>query len=141
MGDFDDVDNATTAAVRLPKLTEGEYLLEVTNNESKKTFKYGKAIFREFIIREAKGEKALPAGTMAKAKPLYFSDTGFGARLKEYVVGLTGTNNVTSKDCEALFAPSNPAKGTLVRAIIEADTSDAGREFLRYTWVAVPGQK
>jgi len=141
MSDFDGVEDSQGSAVRLPKLTSGEYLLEVMSNKLIDTRKFGKTAFREFIIKEATGDGALPAGTMAKAKPIYLKDDGALARISEYVRGLTGAPKVDAKICDAVFSSENPLKGKLVRTRVYEDTSDKGHKYLKYDWFFVENPK
>lgn len=137
MGDFDDMEIGGGGVERLPKLTVGEYLLEVIENKTIPT-KKGKAMVRSFKIVESVGPEALPVGTEAGAKLLYFSDAWVGARVGEYVKALTGAtpdNDLASK----IFSAENPAKGTKVKARIHTEKSDGGNDYLKYDWRFVAG--
>lgn len=133
MHSFEGVDKAQPAVERLPKLTPGEYLLEVVENKVIQA-QNGDAVVRSFKIKESIGEGALPAGTEAAAKLLYFSDKYVGARIAEYVRGLTNTDRPTSKMADEIFGPTNPAKGKLVRTRVYQHKAQNGRDYMRYDW-------
>lgn len=51
---------------QLPRLTLGEYVATVSRVENADTFNHGKMLFVELSIDSAKGDEAVPAGTLTK---------------------------------------------------------------------------
>lgn len=137
MSRFSGIEREGPKAERLPKFTEGQYLLEVLANKVITT-QTGDAMVREFKILESAGPAALPAGTEAAAKLLFFSDRWMKARVAEYVRGLTNAATIDAKIAEAIFSEENPAKGKRVRLNVVAAKSEADKDFLRYDFKYVP---
>lgn len=133
MSRFAGIEREQPKSDRLPTLTEGEYLLEVTENKVITT-QTGDAALRTFKILEGIGPKALPVGTEAKAKLLYFSDKWVKARFAEYIRGLTNAKNIDSELADNLFGATNPAKGYRVKVRIYEADSDGGKKYLKYDW-------
>lgn len=118
---------------RLPKLTPGEYLLEVTENKIITT-KTGDAMVRSFKVKEAIGEGAVLPGSEASAKLLYFSTPYVSARIAEYIRGLTNAQKVDTTLCDQIFGETNPAKGKLIKVLVTSSKSAADKDYLRYDW-------
>jgi hypothetical protein len=137
MGRFAGIEKEQPKAERLPKFTKGWYRLECIENCELQT-KDGDALLSTFKILDSKGETALPAGTDAASKLIYF--TGYWkARVADLVRGLTGSRTVTQELADKIFYSDNPAKGKIVELTVEDATSEeSGNAYLRYTWKYVP---
>ncbi len=135
MSDFDGYKDFTAKADRLPVLTAGEYVLEVIENAviPVKQGK-GKAILRSFKIVKSSGVSALPEGTEAKAKLLYFTDQWFDNRLGEYTAALTGHKTVDKDTLSKIFSPANPAATKKIRVSVAEFPNADGKPYLRNDW-------
>jgi hypothetical protein len=122
---------------RFPKLTAGEYLLEVIENKPHTTYDEDTALIRTFNILESEGEKAMPKGVVAGAKLIYLSDDMADKHVGDYVRALTGAGKVTSTLADKIFGPENPAKGQKVRVRITDEISKKKKPYLKYDWAYV----
>lgn len=134
MGRYGPVEKEGPKADRLPKLTEGQYTLEVTTNKIINTNDGREAIIREFKILDSAGPNALPKGMDAAAKLLYLDAKWVSARIAEYVRGVTNAEKVTEELCDKIFGPKNPTKGKVVKCRVETAKSKANTDYSKYTW-------
>lgn len=131
------IEDAKETISREPLLGIGEYLLEVVENKMIEDKKKKKILLRTFKVKEAVGEGATPVGAIAKAKLLYLDDDWAGARIAEYMRGLTG-GAPDADTTFAAFGPGNPTEGKLIRARVYKHPNAKGEPYDRYDWSYVP---
>lgn len=135
--DFDGVDTATVST-RYPDLTKGGYLLELAGLKYIKSQKNEqKYLIPEFVVLEASGEEARPAGSMAKL--MIKKNIMFAKKVKAFAAALLNRDpsEIKAAHIRELLKNQevlNRVIGTKVRANAYPETSQKGVNFLNVRW-------
>lgn len=127
---FVGVENSKTSE-RCPYFSPGRYLLETEQIKVFDSRSKGPMFVAEFTVLEAEGEGANPVGSrVANLIKLRGNDSALG-NIKGLVGALTGdgSSRVTQAMCDRIVEPSNPAKGTQVKAFAYLTKTREGADF------------
>ncbi len=117
MSDFDGIESVSSSS-RLPRIEDGEYVLEVLSNKKQAGRKGGFFFIDEFKVVSSIGPKANAPGSLCSTVMDKSWDTTMGNK-KHFVSALINTSerNVTAKDCDELYSDAQPGRGVRVKLI------------------------
>jgi hypothetical protein len=141
--EFDGVENVSGGS-RLPRFTDGDYIVEVVENRRQQGQKNKKEVWYidSFRILEATGPQATKAGSMVATS----REKGWDTHLKttkQLVAALTNKadTSITKEHCAALYGEEQFARGFKLRVTVFQQPkvkSEGMKQVIRYSPYTAP---